>query len=135
MDHKHKYLQDEGDLIGPQLSVLPSRALKHTTGRMKHLCLCLCPFDGELKGKLQQFATNLKLPHHKQHKGSVEDTLDDARAVGEFGRLRDLQIIICRGFKFRVKGGHDRQTDPVMDLPLLSPSLPVWREKCMNEDE
>lgn len=48
-------------------------------------------------------STNLKLPHHNQNKGSVQDALDDDDAVGEFGPLCDLHIFLCREFKSKHK--------------------------------
>lgn len=43
--------------------------------------------------------TDLKLPHHKHHKGSVHAALDDKNSVGEFGTLSEFQIIVCRKSK------------------------------------
>lgn len=46
--------------------------------------------------------TNLKPPHQKGHKGSVDAALEDEDDVGESGRLCDHQILFCREFKLLV---------------------------------
>lgn len=39
--------------------------------------------------------TNLKFPHQKGHKGSVDAALDDENGVGEFVGVSDPQIFVC----------------------------------------
>lgn len=47
----------------------------------------------------QLSCTDLKLPHQKCNKGSVDAALGDNNTVGEFGALRDRHKVLCRQIK------------------------------------
>lgn len=61
--------------------------------------LMFCALKYTTKNKTKVCRTNLKLPHQKQDEGSVDGALDDKNTVGEFGRLCDPQVLLCRGCK------------------------------------
>lgn len=47
------------------------------------------------QAKKKKIHPNLQLPHQKDDEDPVDEALEDENAVGEFGGLRDLQVVLC----------------------------------------
>lgn len=100
--HKH-YWSPTFHLFGSALSCSAFQ-LNPATDRKDTLFYVLMSENSRERSQAKLCETNLKLPHQKRYKGSVDAALGDENTVGELGSVCEPQISLCRKSKHSDEG-------------------------------